>query len=172
MLQLILTIVAIALTAAFLAASVNYIPWWYKSAADTEEVIRKSLPLLEQAYDVATRADNGTVPAVRDDLADGGFQSIFQPILKLTPAAPGNFRWKYGLNEANGLNWVCLENVESGGASEGAWRGVSRARSVYSEQQFVVSDSCGAVTNVALPTSYPTSLAVTFYLAYTPGVTR
>ncbi len=172
MLQLILTIAAIALTAAFLAASVNYIPWWYKTASDTEDVLRKSLPLVEQAYDVATRANNGTAPAVHDELADGGFEAAFRPVLKLTPVAPPGFRWKYGFNEANGLNWVCLEDIDTSGGNEGTWRGVNRARAVYSDQQFVISTSCGSVTNVALPSSYPAPIAITMYLAYTPGISR
>ena len=56
MFQLILVVIAIALTAAMVVASINYIPWWYKSAADTEQSMRSSMSRLEQTYDVVVRA--------------------------------------------------------------------------------------------------------------------
>ena len=172
MIQLIITIVAIALTAVVLAASVSYIPWWYKTASDTQEVVHRSLLTMEQAYNVAARANNGTPPPVLPTQADGGFVTQFQPVIQLLPPTPPNFRWRYGLNSALNLNWFCLENLEPGGANEGAWRGVNRARSIFSPQQFVVSGSCGSSVSDPAPSSYPAPLTITYYVAYVPGISR
>lgn len=177
MLQLIITIIAIALTSALLAASVNYIPWWYKQSTDVDAVLRAGLPVAEQAYDVVTRANNGVPPAVTAD-ADGGWSANFQPVLKLLPPAPTGFVWKYGKNQAgvapwNGLNYFCLDYTrEDLGAGEGVWRGVRKAQSVFSQNQMIVSDQCGDTTNSAPPTSYPKKVAITFYVAYTPGISK
>lgn len=176
MFQLIITIAAIALTSALLVASINYIPWWYKSAADTEEVTRKSLLLVEQAYDVVTRAANGVPPAVGAG-ADGGFAANFQPVLKLMPAAPAGFSWRYGqatVGEGSwaNLHYFCLEFTgDEEGAGEGAWRGMQRVSALYSPQQLVLGNSCGD-TAAYIPSSYPAPLAVTLFVAYTPGISR
>lgn len=175
--QLIITIVAIALTAALLAAGVNYVPWWYKSANDTEEVIRKSLPVLEQAYDVTVRQADGVAPAVQGT-ADGGLWAGFGPALGLTPAAPPGFTWRYGLKSEglapwSGLNYFCLEYTgRPEGAPVGPWQGARRATAVFSAQQLILGNSCGQTMSAPNPPSYPAPLALTFYVAYTPGVTR
>lgn len=177
MFQLIITIAAIALTSALLAVSINYIPGWYKSAADTEAVARKSLLLVEQAYDVATRAANGAPPSTTG-AADGGFTSNFQPVLKLLPAAPPGFEWRYGQATGasapwSGLHYFCLEFTKNAeGAGEGAWRGMQRVAALYSNQQLVLSSVCGGTEASATPTAYPAPLAVTLFVAYTPGIAR
>lgn len=177
MIQLIITIVAIALTAALLAASVNYLPWWQKYASDTESVVRTSAPLLEQAYDVVVRQANGVAPSVGAG-ADGGLMSNFGSVLKLPPAAPQGFTWKYGVKSGGsapwaGLNYFCLEYTdEAEGAPVGAWQGLRRAAAVFSPQQYVLGNSCGDTTSVGTPSEYPAPLALTLYVAYTPGITR
>lgn len=175
MFQLILTIIGIALTAAMLAASINYVPWWHKYATDAEEVVRRSAPLLEQAYDVVVRQAEGVAPAVGTG-ADGGLMANFGSVLKLTPAAPHGFTWKYGLKSGGsapwaGLNYFCLEYTEDpAGAPVGAWQGLRRAAAVFSPQQYIMSSQCGDTASQATPTQYPAKLALTFYVVYTPGV--
>lgn len=176
MTQLILTIVSIALTAAFLLASVNYIPWWTKTASDTEYVIKESLPKMERAYNVATVLGGGTAPAPTNE-PDGGFKSLFEPIVKLLPAAPAGFEWRYGQYSGSeqpwaGLNYFCLLYTANGGlADEGAWKGAIRANAVFSPQQYIIGNSCGGTTAQGMPNAYPQPLAITFFVAYVPGVT-
>ncbi len=173
MFQLILTIAAIALTSALLLASINYIPWWYKSASDTEEGVRKGLVLVEQAYDVATRTANGVPPST-----EGGFSGAVLPVLKLLPVAPAGFEWRYGRAQGapapwTNLDYFCLEyTADDGMAGEGVWRGVQRVRGLYSAQQLVIADQCGATVSSASPSSYPQKLAVTLYVVYTPGISK
>lgn len=177
MVQLIIVVLAIALLGLLLTATVNYIPWWYKTAADIEEVIRKSLSIVEQGYDVATRATDGTPPAVTT-AADGGFAAGFTPVLKVLPAAPPGFTWVYGQRTTNdvpnltGLNWFCLRHTATGGGNEGAWRGSLRAAAVFSNSQYFINSECGAASSLSAPTSYPAPLAITFYVAYVPGINK
>lgn len=174
MFQLILVVIAIALTAAMVIASINYIPWWYKSAADTEQTMRSSLSRLEQTYDVVVRAANGQAPSTTSE-ADGGLMSQFGHALKFTPAAPAGYTWVYGLYPDDGsryanLNFFCLTPT-GGGASEGVYRGLERARAVYSREQVVLSTQCGHTTDWAKPSSYPAKVHMTVFVQYTPGVT-
>lgn len=175
MTQLIITIVAIALTAALVLASINYVPAWYGYSTTAEKQVRAALPLLEQAYDVMTRAAGGTPPAVQA-VADGGFRSNFVPTLKFAPAAPTGFTWVYGQHANDGtlyanLNYFCL--VPTGQISDGVGRGVYRAAGVFSTDQLFINTTCGATSSIGQPASFAgASRVVTFYVAYTPGVTR
>ena len=174
MFQLILVVLAIALTSAILLASVKYLPWWTKSAALVDESVRTSLIRLEQAYDIATRGANGVPPAV-EATPDGGFDAIFRPIMQLLPGSPGETSWVYGLNETAGLysgkNYFCLKTTGTGG-DEALWRGINRARATFSAEQAFLNADCGAGASVPLPSSYPTPLALTFYVAYVPGINK
>lgn len=172
MVQLIISVMAIALTALTVLASISYIPWWYKKAADTDQVLRASLTQLEKGYKAATRTSAGVAPTATGT-GDGGFDANFRPVLGLLPRAPGAFTWSYHQHPADssawaGLNYFCLTSTEDG--SEGEWHGFKRAGAVFSAEQYVVSDTCGDTTSAALPSSYPAPLALTFFVTYVPGV--
>lgn len=175
MFQFLIALFAIALTGILLAASVNYIPWWYKTASDVEATTRSSLTRLEQAYDVATRAANGLPPGVTAE-PDGGFSSNFLPVLQLMPAAPGATSWRYGQHLEDGgpfagLHYFCLAGTAAG-VDEGTWRGVNRARAIFSEEQVFVGAGCGATSSDALPSGFPAPLALTMFVAFTPGISK
>lgn len=172
MVQLIISVMAIALTALTVLASISYIPWWYKKASDTDQVLRTSLVAVEKAYKAAAR-NNAGIPPAATGTGDGGFEAAFRPVLGLLPNAPRDFSWSYHVHPMDGttwegLNYVCLTSSED--ASEGAWMGFKRAGALFSSEQYVLSDSCGDTTNSALPSSYPAPLALTFYVTYVPGV--
>jgi hypothetical protein len=176
MVQLIITVFAIALTTATILAGINYIPWWHKSAVSVEAITHSSLNQVEQAYDIATRAANGTPPGVSAD-ADGGFSSIFVPVLKFEPAKPARYSWSYGKHAVDGsaysgLNYVCLTPTDASAGTEGVWKGFRNAKAVFSSSQFFINSTCGVTVNAATPSSYPSNAVVTFYVAYTPGITR
>lgn len=176
MVQLIITIFAIALTAAIVVASVNYLPWWYRTANITEESLIKTMSVLEQTYDVAVRAADGVAPAVIETDADRGLMANFGDLLKFTPLAPSGYTWTYGVHGDDGsryanLGYFCLKPVGEG-ASEGVARGIMRTRNAYSPEQVVVASTCGANSSDPTPSEYPAPLHVTMYVVYTPGVSR
>jgi hypothetical protein len=173
--QLLITIIAIALTGLLIAATINYLPWWYQTASHVEDTTRTSLGRLEQAYDVTTRANNGTSPVVTDE-SDGGFRSNFLAVLKLMPATPGGTSWNYGQHPQDGtsfagLHYFCLVTT-SEGTDEGTWRGATRARAGFSEEQVFVNSGCGATSSVNLPLAFPAPLALTMFVAFTPGISK
>jgi hypothetical protein len=170
--QLIITIIAIALSAAMALVSVNYIPWWTGHAADVEKVVRGSVPLLESAYIMATRAADGVPPVVTIE-ADGGLATNFMGLLRFTPAAPSNYTWVYGIHANDGtryanLNYFCMQWSSNTGLVGGLSAGLERAQSVFSADQFFIGPTCGAITNTAETTGAPST--VTYYVAYAPGV--
>lgn len=176
MFHLILLVIGIALTSLLVLVTVNYLPWWNKSADLFEQQTRTALVRLEQAYDVATRAANGTPPAIRPLESDMGFESIFQPVMKLLPGTPANTTWLYGQRPADGtpyanMHYFCLLADEAG-ADQALWKGVWRAASTFSAQQVFLSDTCGAIASVSVPSSYPAPLALTLYVAYVPGIDK
>lgn len=172
MVQLILTILAISLTAATVVASLNYLPWWYRTANDTEQVLRTSLRQLERAYKADAR-NNGGAPAEVTADEDGGLEANFRAVLRLIPSAPTGFQWSYHQRPMDGsiwegLHYFCLST--DGGASDGEWRGLKRLENLYSSEQYIVADSCGASAPSAVPESLPAPVSVTFYVTYIPGV--
>ncbi|MCC5612245.1 hypothetical protein LC612_37380, partial [Nostoc sp. CHAB 5834] len=153
-----------------------YIPWWQKPSQDVELTIRAGFSQMEQAYDVITRANDGEPPSVSAG-ADGGFAQNFRPLLKFLPAAPAGFQWEYGAHPSDGsmwagLNYFCLKSTTVGAADVVAWKGASRAASVFSPEQYMMNSECGAITSVATPANLPSQLSITFYVSYVPGVTK
>jgi hypothetical protein len=168
MVQLLITVFSIILTALLIMVGITYAPWWYRTADATEELTKSSLHVMEQAYDVAARLNNGVVPLVTAE-ADGGFVSNFQPILKILPAAVPQFQWKYG--EAYGLNYFCMESVGPT-VNEGVVRGILRAKGVFSDSQVFVNTICGAQTNEFPDPRETGRLALTMFVAFVPGISK
>ena len=177
MYQLIYVLLAISLTSVLVIASLNYLPGWQKEAGITEKQVATSLTILEQAYDVATRAQSGTPPAVTT-AADGGFVSGILPVTRFTPYAPFGYQWLYGVRAADGtqwsgLNYFCLAPISgSAGASEGVARGLSRLKPLFSPDQLFISTACGASQNGEAVSGPAPTMRLTFFVAYTPGITR
>lgn len=169
MVHLLITVFTIVLTALLVVASINYYPWWYKTADAAEDVTKSSLRILEQAYDVATRANNGAPPEVLDSAIDGGFSTGFLPVLKLLPAAVPQFTWKYG--SSSGMNYFCMQSTGPD-VNEGAIRGIMRAKGLFSDSQVYVNSECGVHSSfVGIPRTLQ-KLSVTMYVAYVPGISK
>lgn len=172
MFQLILAVIAITLTAATVMASINYIPWWYQTATDNDVVLRSSLPVVERAYKALARS-NGGVPPAPTAAPDGGFAAHFGPLLRLAPVAPRGFSWSYHQFPMDGsmwagLNYVCLTSAQPGDLGE--WMGFRKAMPVFSSDQLFLGSGCGSTASAALPSTYPASVAVTYFLTFVPGV--
>jgi hypothetical protein len=175
MFSLILIIVSIALVSALVLATVQFVPWWVRSAADTERVLLASMPRLENAYDVAVRAADGVSPVPDAEAPDGGLATHFLPHLRFTPAAPGGFSWVYGRHPVDasrysGMSYFCLRPSTGVAMQEGVLRGAQRVRVLYSPDQVFLAPACGATANASAPQA-PATLALTMFVAYTPGVT-
>lgn len=177
MFQLIAVVIAIALAAALAVVSINYLPTWQKLAGEVDKQTRITVSSLEQAYDVAMRATDGIAPAVTG-ASDGGFAEGFLPVLRFLPAHPTGYAWVYGVRPTDGtpwsnLNYFCLSPITgSNGATEGVLRGLMRAQQNSSDYQFFISAACGDSTNWATPATLPALAHVTFFVAYTPGLSR
>lgn len=170
--QLVITICAIALSAALAVMSINYLPWWNGHAADIEKVIKNSLPILEAAYISATRATDGTPPDTTGS-EDGGLRDNFGGLLKLIPAAPPHYRWVYGKHPIDGsrysnMNYFCMKMVSNSGVLAGREEGIKRARSIFSSDQFYIGPTCGVSSNIEETENAP--IMVTYYVAYAPGI--
>lgn len=177
--SLILTILSIALLSAVAVASVNYLPWWQKSANDTAEIVRKSMASLERSYELTLRAANGIAPPVTGSSADGGLMAGFGSVLRFAPAAPAGYRWKYGQRTTpdgslyEGLHYFCLEpSSESAGLEKGIYQGVVRAVAVYSPEQAILAEECGATSRMEAPSEFPSQAKVTLFVTYTPEMSR
>lgn len=158
---------------AIILASINYAPWWWKSASDQEQLVRSSLVQIDTAYSLVTRLNNGE-PPVPLAAPDGGLMSNFGSYLKLAPAAPRGFQWAYGQHADDGsayagLNYFCMNSNSQ--LDEASVRGILRAKSLYGANQAFFASTCGATANTIGLKDKPSGGALTFYVVYTPGVT-
>jgi hypothetical protein len=170
MFQLILAIVAIALSAAQMLVGLNYTPVWVKTASDTDLITRTSMQTLEQAFDIATSANSGTSPTVTA-AADGGLATNFLSIIKFTPAAPKGYQWVYGQHANDGTRYAsmyyfCLTPTAGSQATQGVFRGVQRSMSIFPVDQVYVNSTCGATANYGAPSTFPAAMALTMYVSY------
>lgn len=175
MFHLILVIANIALSLAFLQATMSYSPWWNKSASDTELIVKGVAPKLEQAYIVTTRLGNGDAPAVDTELRDGGLWNSFGAVLGLPVAAPTGFEWVYGQHGEDdsiysGMHYFCLKSTAP--ISDGVYRGVLRAKAIYGADQAFFSSHCGATTEAMRTSRTPNSGALTIFVTYVPGLVQ
>jgi len=173
MFNLVIVIITIALTSALALACINYLPWWFKTANDVDTVARASMSQLERAYDATVRAANGVAPVPTSE-ADRGVMSQFGATLRFTPVTPPGFTWTYGHYTGSNskyanLDYFCLTPTgTSTGASEGTYRGLERARSIYSRDQVFMGANCGDTADIAKPSKYPAQVKLTMFVLYTP----
>lgn len=172
MVQLILTLIAIALAAAAALVTVNYTPWWAQSVAESEAGVRTSLRKLETVYIAAARAASPAGLSPNGD-ADGGLMANFGSYLGFTPAAPTGYTWTYGKKNASGayanMDFFCLQpDGTIPGRYELAARALQRAAQGNSPEQFVLGTACGATSNQDFSTAGVPVL--TFYVKSLPDV--
>jgi hypothetical protein len=185
MYQLMMTVIAIVLTAAIATATIVYTPGWKTASDDAYMLARTGVQTLENAFTLATQANGGTELAVDLGQTDGGLAANFANYYRFLPKAPAGYSWKYGYssattltndsyagNGANGLYWFCL--YPSGTTmSQGVYKGFARSQKIFSGTQFYLHDGgssfCGRAVNSAEPTVYPNDYSVTFFVRYVSG---
>lgn len=176
MVQLIITVLSIALAAVLVMVSVVYTPTWQRTANQTQSMVSLTMSKLESSFNVAVKNNNGVTPAPTT-AADGGLMANFGNYLKFVPVAPVGYTWVYGQHAADAssyssLAYFCLQpTATSTGATEGVYRGMVEAKDGYSATQvFINSAGCDQPANSAAPSSYPFKGYMTMYVTYTPGV--
>lgn len=177
MFHLILVVVSIALVSALVLVTVNYLPGWTRAAEVAESQLAQALPQLESAYDVVVRNADGAIPAVLAE-SDGGLQTHFLPAMQFSPLTPPGHTWVYGVHAVDasrysGMAYFCLKPGDGVEMSQALWVAAKRVSGRYPPDQLFLGESCGESANRAQPTSFPAQdVALTLFVAYTPGVNR
>lgn len=169
MVQLLMVIMAIGLSAAALTATISYLPTWTATAEKTYTLSKAGFVTLEAAFKGYSAANGGAAP-VPSAAQDGGI-GAFQAYYSFLPKAPAGFAWKYGFNGTD--YYFCVYPTGTGGAV-GDFRGLDRLRQVFSEQQFFVNPDgitgCGGTVSIAEPVEFPAQFAGTYLVKYVPGM--
>lgn len=172
MVNLIITVMAIALQAVSLYCLMTYAPSWAKTAPDQTRVMAAALSSFESAFYRYGVANNGAMPAPTA-AADGGLSQFQAPgrYLAFLPKAPAGFMWKYGWQ---GSHYVCLQAIDTSRPMDASlYYGVKRLRRLLPDGQLIVSDgsrSCGSNADVTSGTvNLPRTLSITFFMRYSPS---
>jgi hypothetical protein len=169
MFSLILATIAIALIAAYAVVAINYTPWWIPRAQIAQELTAEGLSRLERAYDLASAA-NADVPPAPTGASDGGLSQLMRAQYGFLPKAPANTTWTYGRQSAagtfSGMDYICLSGMS---VDYPEYVGLKRYANTVGPNEVVLSNACGATSSVGEPSSYPATVALTYYMQYVPG---
>lgn len=172
MVNFILAIFSIMLTAATVISTMNYLPGGAKVTAEAYNVSKTGIVTLEKAFKKYMSV-NGAVYPPQTLAADGGLSQYFASYYGYLPKATTGYAWKYGYNGAN--YYICMSPATgNSGATYPLWRGWTRTRNVLSDQQYFILSSCGATPPAtpqsaaakAAPASFPAPLALVYTLRY------
>jgi hypothetical protein len=156
MINLVLTILAIALTAGTLYASVNYLPIARPAFELTKGLTSGGFTSLETGWK-NWKTDHAEVPlAANPDTWAGQLT----PAYLFYPRAPKNFTWSYG-QQGSGY-YFCL----SGPSNAIQYQAFTSLIQSFSPQQYFIStESCGALVTSVAPANWPTNLYVTYWVS-------
>lgn len=166
MLNLIIVVMSIALTASLIAVSVSYTPTWVVDYQRNLPIVTKGFCKLEgSVLDYLEYAGETTAPAPLAD-ADGGLNALFGAHYKFLPQVVDQGQWAYGEGTVNSqtYGYICLAGAS---ISEGTYVALKRLQGTLPQGQFVLGNACGATTDVAEPTTFPATIRPTLYI--TPG---
>lgn len=152
MINFVLTILSIALTAAVLYASVTYLAPGRPVITLTYNLATQGFPALGTAFSDFKSANGGVAPAVST------WETQLTPTYTFLPAAPKGMSWSYG-TDGTGY-WFCL----SGSVSQPQYDGLAQAAQVFSVQQYFIGSTCGITANAAAPATWPATLAATYWV--------
>lgn len=165
MFQLVLVIISIALTAAIVLVSINYLNPEVKQAKDLGLKIAVQLQDVSQIYDNAVNLSEGVAPPITA-AADGGFESIFLPVLKFKPKFSPGYDISYHKmpalsNVYSDLNYICVYPKVTSQYSTIAGKSLLNAKNEFAEGQALLVTSCSDPLNTqTTDTSTPLSLVV------------
>ena len=172
MVSLILVVLSILLLAAVLAITINYLPTWTSTAADTSAMLQNSFKDLRGAYATVWANDNANAyktgtytdpPAT--GTGDGGLSADFSSAM-FAPGAPPGYTWAYGYSSASGLDYFCMYPTGAG-ASLAVYNGMLDAIRKFGANagELVLTAggaaACGSTVDSGAPASFPADYALT-----------
>lgn len=166
MLHLILTVMSIALTAALIATTINYMPGWVTDFSRNDPILTKGFCKLEGAVVDYFEQTGTDAPPPPTGSADGGLAQLFEAHYRFLPQSVDGGSWTYGTQDVDGIiyGYVCLSNAS---LTEGSWRSLSRMQRALPVGQFVLAGACGATTSANAPSEFPATASATLFV--TPG---
>lgn len=172
MVQLIIVILAIALTSVLTVATVSYLPAGPTASPAQVRTLTNTGINLQQAFYYATKANSGTPPATTT-AADGGLMADFGSLLTFPPIPLPGFTWIYGQHPNDGsayanMYYFCMEPTASANGNRFAVNSTQQAGAAFSASQYIMANSCGAIANAAAPT--PAQLFLTLYVTYNANI--
>lgn len=179
MYSLILVIFSIVLLATLTLAAINYAP---VGVTVTERIASGTVSALEEldegwnAYRLQNQTMSWTCETytgstgeefeecereINDPgyLPQGNWEDDLSPEYVFLPPAPGEGTWSYS-NPDDSNVYFCL----SADYGEYERKGLERASQRFSDQSFVVSDSCGASSDMVFNEGYEGTVALTYWL--------
>lgn len=179
MLQLILTVMAIGLTALVITATLSYTPRWLMDYNKAKEPLAKGFCRLERTGldEIAVQPGQLPMPTLNqgDDwngtpypYVDGGLAAYLGARYRFLPVSPEGSTWRYGRTTVAGTptGYICLDATVNG-LSEGAYRALLNLKSVIPPGQLTISGACGSTADAAEATTFPAGLSATLFI--TPG---
>lgn len=178
MLQLILTVMAVSLTGALVAATLSYMPGWLLDYNKAKEISPKGFCRLERStldeitarggFPMASVAQGETLDGVSYPYSDGGLAGYMGARYRYLPKGIEGAQWLYGRTNVAGqpTAYICLDGRATG-FSEGAWRALVALRNQLPSGQMTIGANCGDVTDSGSPSGFPVGAAVTLFI--TPG---
>lgn len=166
MLQLILTVVGLAiLSLAWLPHVAPRLPE-EQSARDNAVLLEKALPRFQRAFQTLTEATDGIPPEAAGGSTDA--VEVFGPLLRIAPAAPSGFQWVYAQHPADGSAragqfYVCAFSTTAG---RGAWDALKQTAGA-GDSNVALGYACGQTITPPVQ-EFPATAAVTLYLTYEP----
>lgn len=171
MFQLVLVIISIALTAAIVLVSINYLNPEAKQAKDLGQKIALQLQDVSQVYDNTVNLSEGTAPAVTT-AEDGGFESAFLPVLKFKPKFPPGYDISYAKMPPlssiySELNYICIYPKVPSQYSAIAGKSLANAKNEFAEGQALLVTSCSDPLNTQT-TDVSTAPSLVLFLRSVP----
>lgn len=165
MFQLILVIISIALTAAIVLVSINYLNPEKKQIKEVSQKVVLEIQDIAQVYDNTVNLSEGVAPPVTMD-ADGGFQTIFLPVLKFKPKLIPGYEISYGKlpalpNNYSNMNYVCISPKNGMTYTAFSGNALLNVKNEFPDGQAMLVSSCSDPLNtVTANLSVAPSLAV------------
>lgn len=198
MFSLIMVVISIALLAAMLLVTVNYLPAWKGTSDSTSATVLTALKTVRAEFAARWTADNGNgsvqsgnyqdAPVINNGV-DGGLAANFSGYGFL-PGAPAGYAWGYGHLSAaalsangypygipaNGLSYFCMYPTGAG-VNQGVLNGIRAAIRNFggnANQIFLTqgtASACGSWVHSGNPPSFPYPYVLTMFVrcSFTPS---
>lgn len=155
--QLILTLMAIALSAATLFTTVSYVNPSMAVSQDASAKVYSGVLDLETAWGDYYTANSAYLPTAN-------WRNVLTPAYTFMPRTPTNTQWNYG--HSTGY-YFCLSPVGNAAVvTQAQYTGLLLfMQKVSSQQAFIGQTGCGATVNGARPSTWPAKVYLTYWVS-------